>query len=343
MSDRLLPHRFEAKDIAHRRIEKYKPEFEDNGGIQIVYSLPNYPNKVVKIDGPELLSSVSQGDTSYAESEWKKYKAKDLNESFRIITEIFGQEHTLKQSAFTLKIPFNERILKAIHKEYGPQSDSAIKNFNAGEVWTLVTIQDKTTELKNPSRISLTAGVAELRPMQSPKFEAAYVDLTIAAVFGVNKTQQIPSVEVAFVQQHMATIVERMNNDQHLKSAIEDFTKNAIEYSKRTGQILDIAGKDNVIFLPSEQGSWHYLLTDAIYPNRNREMIKEAVEISNKIAGDSSFAPDSVEKIILGSVLNYIRTINSLASCLNVDNRIDFEAQPLDARKVKYVLELLRR
>lgn len=323
--DSTAEYKYSVSDIEHRRIEKYNPQFLGFGGVQLVYSLPSQPDIVVKVDAQELLSSISVGDTSYAESTWRQKSVEQLNQEYQFFRTIFGNNHVLKQSAHILKVPVNKRILEEIIKEYSynTEVDKKIKAFEGNEIWSLVTFQQKTNELQNPKRLSLTGGTSERSPIRASNFEEKYTEITRKTIFDKTNSDNINSDDLAIVHRNLAKILESAATSPKLGTSLKDFVQKAIQFTTKSGDILDLAGKDNVIFTPVGGGSWNYLLCDAMYPKRGHEMIKEAKEIALFIFKDPSYKPAKVEKQILRATLNYVRVINSFASIFGIEDRVD--------------------
>ena len=128
--------------------------------------------------------------------------------------------------------------------------------------------------------------------------------------------------------QNILTLSE---TDSALRYSLKEFVSKAVSYANETGNILAMAGKDNVIFYKdAENGDnvndekWNYLLVDAL-PIHNEPVFKISQEISHKIMNDQKISEH--EKTLLKKGLNFTRTINNLAEKLGMVGRLSVQVE----------------
>lgn len=317
---------FNVSGIDHPRIEKYRPEFIAAGGQQIVFSLPDYPDKVVKVDGRDLLSALKNRHYSYNDTEEEREKAFSENIRFQQLAAYFGRDHVLSQKTHLLKVPVDRKLAREVCIEFGQNIEELpeeIEQDKKHEVWTLVTLQEKSLEISSSQSLGLTAGIAELRPQLNPDFARAYNQITQQTIFDLQDTHPLEIDGLVEVQRYLQNLISAALINPELKKVLADFTQKSLQYTNDTGEILDFAGLDNIIFFPDSQGHWQYLLTDALFPANGHEMITEAKDTLVELAQNGALDIDHVETIVLKNTLNYVRTVNGLAQWLGLDSRID--------------------
>lgn len=316
--------RFDVSGIKHPRIEKYKPTFEGAGGYQIVYGSYRFPDRVLKVDARDLLLSIDADYRSYNDAKDQGDILDREGKRFEDLKAVFGANHVLNQSVQLVKMPISKEYIKDVAERYGGNIDIPdIDSFIGDQVWTIAIVQERTGLLTKPGRLSLTGGYAEQRPILTDHFVESYGRLTNSTVIEPKTRAKVDPKELSMVQQHMQGVMQEMGKDELLKVIVTDFVKKAVEYTQKTGEILDIAGKDNVIFYKNDEGVWTYKLIDAMFPANGHAIIKEAKEAFENFSKNGPDSVESVAKGILYNTINYVRTINGLAGILGVSERVD--------------------
>ena len=322
---------FEVSGINHPRIEKYKPEFVGYGGQHVVYSLPDYPNKVVKVEADMLLRS-TEGRLKTgkpASSEIVQERLDTQNKRIQALRDHFGVEHTLEQSSHYLKVPVSKELFSQLYKRYrkGFEIPLELANFEGNQSWSIVSIQEKLPELSEPSRMSVTSGYAEKRSdVTSPDFIEAYDQVTNQTIIDTSKSGTIIPEDIVRLHAHMESLLSTAKNDPNLQNTIRDFVQKSVQYTKDTGEMLDLAGQDNVIFFKDKNGNWTYNLPDALYPSppiSPEGKLKEVQDILSKVSSNGTESLSPSERNVLMNTVNYARVINGLANWLEVSERID--------------------
>lgn len=319
---------FDVSNIEHKRVEKYHPQFIGVGGQHVVYALPDYPDKVVKVDANMLLRGLEWKANTQDEvpTNYVKLALDQDTKRIKNLRAYFGNEHTLEQSVHYLKVPVNERVISEMYQRFRRRKDptEVIKNFSGNEVKSIVSIQEKSPELNDPNRLSAASGYAEREaPNNDPNFEEAYNKLTSQTVTG-NSTEPFNIQDLAKVHPGMEKVITSAINDPDLQASLKNFAQRAINYSKVTGESLDLAGSDNVIFFKKE-ATWNYKLVDALYPSPppSEGKIQQTRNIISEAAQNNGESIDKGDANVLMNTLNYVHVVNGLATWLGADGRID--------------------
>lgn len=311
-----------AKAADHSMVKKYEPKFLARGGEHIVYEIPGRPNVVVKVEAssmkriqrynevlkqpldamqPEMLAPVQD----YLEGHRKRYAR---------LTEHFGKEHVLGQKEFLLKVPVTPDILNELYGGQPPKGAEETK-----ESWAMVRVQKRAPEFNDPVRKTVVSGYAETGTPDPDTYARA----TRALAEGDEHTE-VSSMEFrSLVPEKFRELLEIADTDDALKAVLRDFTERAMRYANETGEILDLAGADNVTVFKKD-GAWQYRLVDALYPtgtNQSRVSMLDSAKSFAKDAVDGKTLDEGKTNVLMNTV-NFLRTINGLAREVGATERI---------------------
>ena len=315
---------FDALPSDAELISRYKPEFYKRGGDHLVYRVPGHPELVVKASWRKikdiLYECYTKGITdedsmkAYAET----YSAGDVwrkNAEARNLWRCFGSNHALQERRYLMQVPISPEILDELFRDdyIGrklPESARIVRN-----VWTHVAVQKFSKEAEDPGRLAFSFGNY---PENISQDEVNYLKMTHALLEG----QQVDEKEFLAFQdissgKFLTRLVECAHTDLGLKEAVIDFVQKAISYVRSNGQILALAGEDNVIFF-KKNGSWGYKLIDAM-PVPTQLIYKEAQEY---LARQPHGTIDKRQRGDLIRSINFARAINGTAAALGIPDRI---------------------
>jgi len=288
-------HNYDALPEENELVERYHPKFLDRGGDHLVYELIEHPDVVVKASTfriKDILTANSESGVpldSLLEDLKAKIEAelKEKDQQYRNLRNYFGNEHTLAERRYLMKVPVTGDILFDIFKDDWKNRLPPLGSLSMEEVWSSVVIQKRAEAISDPSHLSLNfEGFLE---------EGKYDDTAIN------------------------NILAQAEQDPVLKDSLKEFVSKAVSYANETGNILAMAGKDNIIFY-KDGDAWNYLLVDAL-PIHNEPVFKESQKISQKIMNGERITPH--EKTLLMKGANFVRTVNNLAEVLGMEERLE--------------------
>jgi|GEM_PF-932505 len=313
---------FSLDGIDHHVAKQFQPKYLARGGNQIVYDIPAFPTLVAKADTQILKLNMDKNkeegkpldelnDRKRA-MEYLRYE----RSRFQRMKSYFGKEHILGQAKILQKVPVTSRILAEIYEGQIPGPTD--------EAWTAITLQRRAEELQDAHRLNLVGGYAEIQPELTN--DAEYSSVTASLLDG--NTKNSPTVQAFLRVQNndgLNDLVANAEQDADLKKVLCDLVQKVIRYTNETGEILDLAGNDNITVFQKD-GKWTYRLIDALYPMEidNVENTRKAIQ---KLAYDQVLDKD--DQGCLFNVLNFTRTINGLASYLGVQQRIEIVPEHL--------------
>lgn len=234
------------------------------GAEKMVFETPGSTKKIIKVNidylrgkVKELLKKELSGLDNSGESD--NYLKDIIAENKTIeqdISDVFGAEHLLKRGIFKAKIPITKDVVSKLFAEY-EQAKSYIDKLDENNVYEIEAIVE-------------TQGVAE--ELKDPKgFETK--DLHVPLIIG-DKFNESKDVSSAFrlvsnlVDKNFLVHFDKDIIDDKYVEIIREIVTKIIQYTKRTGQMLDIFGPNNITIFTKEDGSLGYHLLDVVLPGK---------------------------------------------------------------------------
>ena len=286
-------------------VEKYQPKFLARGGDHLVYEVQDHPDVVIKASTfrvKDILTSNAEHGTqldSMSDDMRAQIEAelKEKDEQSKALRNYFGNEHTLAERRYLMKVPVTGEILTDIFKGDWKGRVPPASSLEMKKAWSSVIVQQRAEAISDPEHLSLNfEGFLE---------DGKYYETAIQNILKLSET------------------------DRDLKDSLKEFVGKAVSYANETGNILAMAGRYNVIFYKEAKKSdnvneekWNYLLVDAL-PIHNEPVFKMSQEIARKIANNKEVIPH--EKTLLKKGLNFTRTINNLAEKLGMAERLTLQ------------------
>lgn len=325
------PNPYNKLPVEHEVVMQYKPKFLARGGDHLVYEAEGHPETVIKASTFKikdvLMDNAERGLSLDAISDEMRAsldkEIEEKNAQIRQYREYFGTEHTLSERRYVMQVPVSLEIIEEIFvgdwkDRQPPQGINDIQ-----DAWTAAVIQKKAPEISDPNHLGLYfGGFIEERKEQPDATE--YEELNNA--FLGKKSIAPEDLDLFFKTQDnpkthaLADLVVKAEEDPALKTAIQDIIRKSIRFAEETGNILALAGEDNVILYPKE-GGWNYLLVDAI-PLYNDPIFRLAKEAKERSESQEDLS--SQDKAYITRALNFARTMNGLAAALGLEERLEF-------------------
>ena len=278
-------------------VGKYHPQFLARGGDHLVYEIPEHSDVVVKASTFRIKDILAYNAEhglpldSLADDMRQDIQGelREKDDQSRQLRTYFGSEHTLSERRYLMKVPVTPDTLTEIFKGDWKGRTSSSYASDIDQAWTAVVVQQRAEGVDDPTHLSLNfEGFLE---------EDKYDDTAIKA------------------------ILAQAEQDPALKDSLKEFISKAVSYAEETGNILAMAGKDNVIFYKKDD-VWNYMLVDAL-PIHNEPVFKTAQEISKKIMNHEKITPH--QQTLLMKALNFSRTINNIAEALGMSERLQIQ------------------
>lgn len=331
----------------HEAVTKYEPKFLAKGGDHLVYEVVGHPNSVIKASTFTMRDILTHNAESSAPldslpeemEDWVGRKSSPemetaaKNAQIQELRKSFGNEHTLAEKRFLMKVPVTEELLDQIFAEdiYMKRAVPAGAE-NLKEVWTSVVVQERSDEIGNTHLHSMSLNFGSFVESRKGELKAdtkKLLELNQELILQPTTASKDLFLELQDSPQTQSIhkILKRTVNDFELKETVSDFVKKTILYTDQTGNILALAGQNNVILFKKEN-RWSYLLVDAI-PVHNEPMFAFTKDLLHKIALGEDVWKDKKEKEIvyekelIMKTFNFIRTINGLAIALDIPERIE--------------------
>jgi len=315
----------------NEEVVKYQPVFLARGGDHLVYEAAGHPEVVIKVSTfkiKDILSdNVERGlPLDGLSDEMRTSLEKEVagkNTQIRQYRKYFGIEHTLSERRYLMKVPVTKELLQAVfHDDWKGRSVPEDTDPTL-EVWSAVIIQKKAPEIIDPNHLGLYFGGFVEERTNKPDLDEyqrvneVFIDGSALKQEDLGlffKVQDNPDTHA------LADLILKSKEDSKLKEVVQDFVRTGMNFAKDTGNILALAGQDNVIVYPKE-GGWNYVLVDAIpvYNEPVLTLAREAKERSKN--GEVLSEKDNAYTL---RAENFVRTMNGLAAAVELNERLTF-------------------
>lgn len=285
---------FNVDAIKHDFIRHYKPQLlAMGGGEHVVYEIPEHPGIVVKAVSRSIRHTIDwniqhgKSPDSLSEDLDKlihEYLSEDA-ERFQKMRDHYGDQHVLNQKQFLVKLPVTPEILTQIYKGKPP--------VETNEAWGIVTVQRKSVAVREGKHLALVSGYSEAKPIDLK----VYNTVTKHLVFGENPEKKTGKNEFLQMQwsKFLSDLVEQAALDEGLRDSLKEFVHQTILYTEK-GEILDLAGPDNVVFYRNGN-QWSYQLLDAF--NSGGTLATETKDVIQKIGRKESLTPEERADLLI--------------------------------------------
>ena len=315
-------------------VRRHGPEFLARGGEHLVYELPGHPESVAKVDVLSLRRGMEYNqehgfplDTLGVELQLRAdVSIEQQRERFLTMQKCYGPEHVPNMRKYLVRVPVTKKILDEIFEGKAPGYPT--------EVPAIISIQRKVEGLHGEEYQTMVAEYA--RGERSLPLD--YSKITDELVFGSSESVNTDIETFIDMQgdEYIGALIDEMKKEESLKESITDFIKKTIDYVNSAGEIIDIQGDGNVSFVKGEDGTWNYILVDALYP-RGALTMHEIKTIFINFKEKKNF--EERDYSIMFSALNFIRTINGFAKYLGLGARINnLFGLDIDSREMQKAL-----
>jgi hypothetical protein len=317
-------------DSQHDLVLKYNPRFIGRGGDNIVFEIPSHPEIVAKGSTHSIRLNIDtalqnnldpQNLSPISENFFREYIKKDAKR-FSVMKAYFGPENVANQKKFLVRVPINNEILNQLYEDNPP--------VQINETWSVVTFQRLVEEFGIRDRLSLVSGYSEMQEVSNE----LYKEITDRLIFGVESDEPLNEDKFLDVQKSPALreLLEKSKTDEELRNLLVDLISKCIRYTNETGDILDLAGTDNIV-ISKLKGKWNFKIVDGMYPGS--DMISKVREALRKLSLKEELGQIHINFIL--NVFNYTRTINGMAEILGLKSRINILPKDLTVEDFKNI------
>jgi hypothetical protein len=297
-----------------------------NGYEHLVYQHIHHPKSVVKISAHKLrqILTAFPGSIRPRNSALANYGraefAPDIrgkNAEIGHLSRAFGSVYVLRERRFLAPVKVSASFISQLFSLDYWQRGAPDWVGNCEVLWTHVAVQRFCNAASDPNRLSFSFGsftedgpfdrvlYRQLHALMVQKSPAA---IPLDAFLGLQDNSS---------HRHLSKLLRATERDCELKSALVDFVSKSMTYARRSGNILALAGQDNVFFFRSA-GRWTYRLMDVL-PIPMGPVLHQAEEVALRA---SRCAPSKQDLEAVKRALNFVRTINGFASALGLEERI---------------------
>ena len=276
--------------------------------LSVLQDLPLSSDTVLKFVLGELVACNAGIEPPYLVESWRiaTAHAAERNKRYARLAQVFGR-HTLGQLSQPMYVTLGEQTAAKLHP-FAPHVSKG------SQVSIVATFQPLVRDLLLPAAERKTTSL-HLPYVEYGEVESScYARITDKWL--TNPTPPTDKEIEEFTALYSDSPLRHFLYRSSIKrlASLGDYTEDAIQYSRLTREILDIAGPDNVIFGDD------YLLVDALFPSSCQHIDLVPSIIKRVQAG---WGLSHREKITLLNGLGYMRVMNFLAALFELPERID--------------------
>ena len=229
-------------------------------------------------------------------------------EYFKKITDVFREGTVSVPASMVAKVPVGPNIAKALFtSEQAVQFGEEIK-----EVDTILRFQKILPDKARNEGLSFGFKYAENNYYTPDEYENINRMLLEE---GVPLDKELVK---RFLHKGTVELLEQAESDEELRNLITEFVEKAIEFTGKHNEMLDLAGRDNVVFFKDDNNNWMYLMVDVHHSALKWDDAQNTIA---NIDFKDDLSPIDTSQVFNG--INYARMLNGMAKWLDIDGRVD--------------------
>lgn len=297
--------KIEDKDL----VSRHKPTIIGCGAEHAVFAFPDHPNLVGKVNY-RLLADQITASAERDPTEFLKERRDDNRRAYLVLKKYFGERVVREREAIVV-VPVTDELIAHLKNV-----DFNADTIRVRELPTLVRFQEKVELEKrgDGGALGVPQGYIErIFDPENPDHVEIYEHTLSQMIDGTDSED--PALFSYFLGDKFNTLQRKALQEPGLRDVLFDFFDRATRYSYETGEILDLAGTDNVTFY-KENGEWTYRLIDALYPGELLDGVDTSLgDLNHEIELDQHETYD------LFNAIAYVRTLNAIALIAQTDER----------------------
>jgi len=305
------------------------------GGEHLVYISERIPGVVVKISSNTLRFVLRCGEPIDKPSDetLQAIEQEELLQRGERMTRIcsyFGSKHTLEERRYLLPVPLSSSLLAAAlggRPSYSQELSTLQRHLSDGAAataWAVVTVQPY---LAAGNALSLVGGYSDDGAKADTLDAMIYSQVTHALVFSGRPIEFFDRQQFLRVQtrRELGVLLETLDHDAALRAAVRSLLRNIYDYVRDTGEILDTAGPGNILLI-LDGTTWNYLLVDALSIHNEPVLHLARIAVTKLLSGSEITGR---ERLFLMKALNFLRTVNGIGACVDLNSDIILSDQTL--------------
>ena len=288
------------KAIESEPYKKYGLKYVGIGADKICFEVEGSERKLIKVATDTLREKIIQSLTGEVGSiavvsQFERKLMEEYKKDETVIEDVFGKEHVLKKGFFRFSIPVTREVATvALGDEYSELINKIDEN-NVPKVAMIVETQPIAEELKHPEeRYTIDLRIPLLK--QDEFMKSRDVD------------EALEKVRVIVVNRIDGQLADLANKKQYIEME-KVIIQKIIEYTKRTGQMLDMFGQKNITIFLNKENDLDYHLLDVVLPGLKKDREKNIKE-DRKLG-------------LLRPYYTYYYAVNYLAEKLGLDENLE--------------------
>lgn len=285
-------------------LKKYDLKYVGTGSECVCFETAASEKKLIKVEKEQfknfvldIIEGSNEEDVSKKIIDFQKKQYEKYKEMESALIDVFGEEHVLKKGIFKKESEFSKKELSDIFPELKNRLEKS-------------SIKDEFLKIK---MLFYTQPIA--RELKSKKKYDTFSFNTILIVEGNFRANEdiekaLEKIRVS-IDKHFINHIMESKKIEKYKETILEVVKGIVEYTKKTGKMMDIFGPDNLTIFTEKGGEVNFHLIDVILP-----MVGEHWErLQEEDEGLS----------LLRHYYTYFYTISTLSERLGLEDKLELD------------------
>lgn len=240
-------------------LKKFNLRFAGAGAENVTFETDASERKLVKIAAEDFRTQIKKflaHEEGASVLDTQREKMYELKRQQRDIVDSFGKEHVLESGFFKFKVPLKKSEVIEILDEKDKHLAESLKDGEEYKIETILRTQPIAEEIRNKEKYKTRE--VRITLITQNDFEAGgSID---------DSLEKVRSNMDLFFSERAGKLI----SEDRYKQTYKEIISRIVSFTKKTGKMIDIFGRDNITIFEKEDGSIDYHLVDPILPGREK-------------------------------------------------------------------------
>lgn len=300
---------------------KHEPQLFAKGGEHLVLRL-KHGGSVVKVNYLEsrpMYEALLDDDRGAIDAALRRMqeRRRQYLEKMKVLEGYFGRDAVPRQRVFIAELPVSAAVANCLGQGLDVPEGGGPRSLPA---WVAV---QRELALDSGRAVSLggyyleNAVMASQEPADLKRYDEVH-DILLGPPSATEAEREKQAAKVVSLFDDLERVRARLKRDPEFRPALQEAVRKMIRYSVETGEVMDVAGLDNIVMV-KESGGWSLKLTDALSAfdctYRDLEDAAKSLERGDEL--------DNQKEVKAYYAMNTLRVINALAILAGIPERLD--------------------
>lgn len=300
----------------------HEPQLFAKGGEHLVLRMKRRGTvvKVNYLESQPMYEALLAGDPGAIDAAWERMRARRDAYLGKMATleKYFGRDAVPRQRVFIAEVPVSAAVANNLGQGLDVTEGGGPRSMPA---WIAV---QRELDLDPERTVSLggccleNAVLASQEPADLERYGEVH-GILLGPPAGTETERLKQSAKVVKLFDDLERVEKRLKRDPDFKQALQDAVRKMIRYSAETGEVMDVAGLDNVVMVKGKDG-WVLKLPDAL--SAFDCTYRDLEDAAEKLGRGEEL--DNHHEVKAYYAMNTLRVINALALLSGIPERLDF-------------------